>query len=407
MEEDIKKDFNIDDFEFGDIIFAKRYKTEEVKYQIPFGHRIGPYIVVDKKDDTLVCLYGTSSSSINDENIFEFVTNKKTNFLLNHIAEINEDRFKFKIGSISERGKNILKYQLGIINNYPELEVGNIVDYQNNLYYVRKKSDKTYLISVSKIKKNDAKFIVSQNNKYYILFDEEKEIENNSEVRLIKIINDSDKDLIEKKYLENKYESKITSFDRGMLVSYNKILYYVYGLNKDNFECYLVSEEEAAPYIKVNGRKYSAMFSEIVEIKKDVLIEVVDKATLEEIEYNKTKKKQSTCPPSKPNSQKIKKENVTLGTIVTDKTLAHEKYVVVSREQNNLLLIPFNDIENNNYNHLVSTDINEIRYFDKYDFDLFFELMVRISENYSDVATKKLMKELINVKNELNANKNS
>ena len=44
----------------GDIIWAKRYHTEEEKLEILEGHREGPFLVIKKISKGLICSYGTS-----------------------------------------------------------------------------------------------------------------------------------------------------------------------------------------------------------------------------------------------------------------------------------------------------------------------------------------------------------
>ena len=64
------------DFElanFGDIIWAKRYKNEENMLSIPEGHREGPYVVIENRGNYLVCLYCSSHPDTRDSECRKFL----------------------------------------------------------------------------------------------------------------------------------------------------------------------------------------------------------------------------------------------------------------------------------------------------------------------------------------------
>ena len=172
----------------GDIIWAKRYNKESTMLQIPKGHRKGPYIVIEKHDNKLKCLYGTSTlfkDEISNLEILELTDQKYplaniTYIYITKNCNIYKDKFVKKIGHLNiEDEKTLLKkieiIQKTIVNtqikfNIPELslEPGDII--KTNHLIISEDEKYYYCIKMESDNKMLDFYINVNNKKYYLNF---------------------------------------------------------------------------------------------------------------------------------------------------------------------------------------------------------------------------------------------
>ena len=240
-----------DKLEVGDIIFARRYVTEEEMLEIPDGHRIGPYVVIGKENDEFICLYvsGTPSKydpyynatlSLDEKN---YDLSKTSYVYLTKYAYISKDRFIKKIGYLNEMDMRTLFRKLDVINkkellndininiSYIPLEIGDIFLDNGLLYLIICENEKSFqCINLKDTRRNSDYYIYLDNIKYYFNF--------NNIINYSKILEPIRHNILDSKSLHNlliKYREHLNllkqklEIHRGSLISINDKYYYVYG----------------------------------------------------------------------------------------------------------------------------------------------------------------------------------
>lgn len=290
---------------FGNLILAKRLPNTQ---EIEKGHRNGPFLVLGRKDDKLVCLYATSKE--NKESLIRVSKSNynlhKDTYITSCIRLISIDEFLSSIYYLNEKEKkNLIKFlYINGLQNYsfidePNLEIGDIVQLkqqhliigENNDSYITIKTD--YDISnASYIFDYKHKNIIPKNLKYKrVAFLSEEEINN--------CIAESKKNYNSKKHgkLDKKFPEKLeTPLKVGNLIIYKSLLYYLYyelGNKKLSFS---VSKNQTpiSQEITIGGEVYYANFGFKQDFDKNLENTLlVATATEEEKQLIKKKKNKS------------------------------------------------------------------------------------------------------------------
>lgn len=134
--------------EIGDIIWAKRYKNEEEKEKILEGHREGPFIVLQKEEEKLICSKGTSVIQ-DDEfyNIYFYLYSENTNLIKDTYFQLNEPYFidnyslikiigKLNIQDKEQLFRKIKKSHIKIPSLNLPIQTGDIVNVYNKNFIV-------------------------------------------------------------------------------------------------------------------------------------------------------------------------------------------------------------------------------------------------------------------------------
>ena len=232
---------------FGDIIWAKRYDDEIEMLNIPEKHREGPYIVIGREEDKLICVYGTSTfprnfiSMINTFQLtdldYGFV--KDTFINLGKRSYISQDRFIKKMGCLNERDKKYFYKKIDVLKKYG-LHNNIEVDYTNILLepgdiikrnYIIIGIDEEYYYCIKMYLRNNDDFYINVSGREYSLdFFHIKKINKDD----ISGRDDFVDNITLKKVLamlKYKIEQNNRRFHvcRGSLIRLKGILYYVYG----------------------------------------------------------------------------------------------------------------------------------------------------------------------------------
>ena len=231
-----------------DIIRAKRYKNETQKLLIREGHQEGPYIVLDKCDEGLVCSKGTSVDQSNRLNYYFKIRNikyklfKETYFkccdfeiiddysFIEKIDELKKEDIESLLRLLKRNRKNYyynkkgeckkinIPFQVGdIINNIKNYLIIDIKD--KKLFCIEIKTTKSYL--KNNFEYSDYNYLDYSN---IVIFDTNDELE---------YINTIDNNLLnnilkkQKEYIENKKNQTIAQ--RGSVIRKENQYYYIYG----------------------------------------------------------------------------------------------------------------------------------------------------------------------------------
>lgn len=219
------KEIIFNSLSFGDWILAKRLPDTR---EIEKGHRNGPFLVIGRKDERLICLYTTSKE--NKTNLIKVSKNdynlNKETYITSSIKLISIDEFLYSIYYLNEKEKkDLIKflYINGLENNSfleePKLENGDIIQLKQQHLIVGETSDNYVTI---KIKYNDSngilevdyrhKNFVSKNSKYKrVAFLSEEEL-NKHIIESRKNYNQKNMENLIRKYLKNYFTIKCWKF---------------------------------------------------------------------------------------------------------------------------------------------------------------------------------------------------
>ena len=300
----------LDEIEIGDIIWAKRYKTEEEKKAIPKKHKEGPFVVVDKCQSGVVCCYGTSIYPENHQSKYfeldngDYNLKKKTFFRLHNLYIIDDKSFVKKLDKLTENDmKKLLKqlkvnhgnyYKINKKNHqiYIPFEIGDLINYNVNYLIIDIIKDKFLCIRIDKSNtylKNNLKFDDLKNLDYskIVLIDIKEKISYISKI--------SDNELLyvlknQKEYINNCENRKTPQ--RGSVISKDNKYYYIYGEEGQDWLIFEISKTQNTDFdlILLNNNQFYTNYKGEKINKKDNY-EVLLLATTSEIDLIKENKK--------------------------------------------------------------------------------------------------------------------
>lgn len=354
-----------------DIIWCKRYETEDEKANILKGHREGPYIVLKKTKNKAYCLYCTSSKKDNliddayyplDRKKYYFEKNSFVSFY--EVVIIHENRFIKKLRTLDdydfEKIKKILNVKTNnktILKNYfktrklkYEIGINDIIKYKNELFYIYDMNDKEYNCYKIYIKKNSKNPIVINGVIYSFDFLQKANIKYKSKIKLIGTLT-SDLSNIEKikdRFIINDtiMKNKITT--RGSIILINNKMYYIYGEYKDNWLTFEIfgSKKINSHELIINKGRYYTFFNRRNILKDSTykLKRVASATEIDEIKalYDNLKHRRKVKEKNKQNNSIVHKKVVKKCVIVNEET--EEKYLVIKRDSNTITCVTYPNI---------------------------------------------------------------
>ncbi|MBE6140432.1 MAG: hypothetical protein E7172_02725 [Firmicutes bacterium] len=346
---------DIENVEIGDIIWAKRYKNHQPEPKK--SHSKGPYIVVSKCANGLICSFGTSV--IPDEkyeNLFYKVSQnnypltKDTYFRLTYLHVIDNFRFIKLMSSFDKQDladlliklkiHGHLFYQINSQKHYLDLYLqnGDIIIYKNNEYIVLNITSNEILatpINGSNITSYDiynldfSKLVIFDRNTPFII---KTSLDQKLYISLLKSY---------QTYLKNK--QKENTIQIGSIVRKNNILYYIYGKNAQDWLAFKLSKYKQNDYDVLNilNNNYYTDYKNINLNQEEKYI-LVDNLTEEIKEYIKHKKKSYIKKDSK--SKRISYD-LCIGDIIEHKLYNSGKYIIISTYGGKIYCIPIDKIK--------------------------------------------------------------
>lgn len=394
----------------GDIIWAKRYSNEEEMERIAEGHRVGPYVVIEKDERGLKCLYTTSTPQKMQFLYYTISTlenNKPTNICLTKNAFITLDRFIKKAGSLSEddvkglyKKINLAKHNgifVDVFAPYIPLEKGDVLLSRSNLYLIiDEEENRLTCIGLNSNRKTFDFSLNIDDQTLYACVNNTKEIYNNGSLArfnfvdnetLYKIIN------LRNQYLE--YLQQKNEIQRGSLVKFNDKLYYIYGEIGNQWQAFSVDIEydEELCCLIIDQEKFYTNFLDLFTIeKKQNNVQVLTLASEREIQNIKDSKKRyqkEKQKSKKPKSNKfkppLKKPNIQSGSIIKfENTTKGNMYVVVLRLQEEVIVARLDKLIEGEYvfNSFLIKQIEFVGEFENFDLKAALLKLKKCSNKY-------------------------
>jgi len=412
----------------GDIIIAKRYNDDTKMEIIPEGHREGPYIVIEKEDNILKCLYITGSEPkhknkyyktlvITMPQIYEL---RKTSYIsIDKCCNITKNRFIKRLGHLNTEDKKTLFKKLNIVNNYKEsynrtlnipkipIEPGDIITNGYGLYLIINETKDEYNCIEMLEQKNELKYyIVVDGKRYYLNLDCNKNYSKSLEHIRVNFIDKEKLYEIKKLQLEKlDYQKHKEEICRGSINIINNIIYYVYGELSDKWLAFSVTKEqneELCPII-IDNKQFYTNFNKTIEFNKNKQdIEIITLASNDEIDniknikksYIKTIQKQSKK--TKTKKRKLTKKEIKSGAIIKYKnTESNYLHIVILRNQNELITIRYDKYLQGEY-IINKFNVNQMELFDYVENFNLRQVLIDIQNIAKGYISSPKIKKLIN-----------
>ena len=283
----------------GDIIWAKRYQSDEEKNKLEVGHQESPFVIIKKDKKKVYALQCTSNPHGKEYyrllyyplGRLRYNLDKNTYINCISVYELKKIQYVENLGHLSNYDLNQLKKQLYIVKNKNiskkliledkyldfKIGIGDIIVQDNKKYYIYS-ADKKYFYTYKlrkQIKKNFS-FLIN-NNCYSFVFDRTDKISLKSEYYLDETFNSGEIEIIN--MYKEKFLRKVKSLNEnilkiGSLIEYKEKLYYIYNLDNEYIYVYRVYTDNVKNSkiinIKINGGIYKTSFMS-VNITKESL----------------------------------------------------------------------------------------------------------------------------------------
>lgn len=358
----------LQDINIGDIIWAKRYQDEAEKESIKEGHQEGPFIVLGRTNQYLICSTGTSVEP--DENRLEkyfdlmnkgYKLTKETYFKLFFLVKIDDYSFIKKLDTLKEQDK---------IKLFKKLKQRNLNRYNLNgewIYFklplysgdIIKNKDKKYIII--DVKENQL-FCVPLNTsykklKYNLQFKYFKNLDYSKLVCIddsgkFKTINSVEDNVLlyvlkkQKEYIEYCENQKIPQ--RGSVILKNNEYYYIYGEESQKWLSFRIYKNcvDVCDNIIINNKKFCTKYEDIV-LDKNENFKTVSLA--QPIEMDNIKAKRKSYKKTK-ESEKEYKNFFDIGDIVEYESINEERYIIIKKNKKTYDCLSIKEIKKGIYN---------------------------------------------------------
>ena len=343
--EDQAKMLEYSNLEFGDIIIAKRYQTEEQRKNIPAGHDIGPFMVASVNENSIQCFYASSKEDLLYKDSCNTIainlgynltlSNKgitTSYFDVSRLCPISLNMFIRKTGQLSK--KELIKFK-EVIEKYKDkkTEVSDIIIYDKKKYLVYEQDKNNFKLNL--LKKCSRYSPIQINDEYYELTNSKILINKNKKVTFIGKISDE---------LMGKLGKD--SITEGAIINYYNNLYYVYSADANTIYCIYAKKvgknkkvkKPAYNYILINDHYYILHWPTVIKLSKDDNYELVEKSSNNENVIDRIK-------------SKYKKNKKTLGSNPTpgkqwivENKYTNELFLIIKTVGENCYLIPYYDL---------------------------------------------------------------
>lgn len=369
---------------FGDIIYAKSYYTEDETAVDNHKHFIRPYIVITTDKGKIIGCPCTHSEYDNDAfeigaNYNLFTKEKKSYGIVeNCIKAIDKKAFiNVSNKNINSTDKMILSKKIVLNNNLTyddngitkplnfksdlSLDINDVVYYNDRYYVIVDKNNDNYnLILLKNYNPHHSNIDFSQTTVDYANNITKK----GSELVYVNYIPDKQMKIIDycyKDHLENKKfnESFISNsnINRGCLLQSNQLLYYVYGITGDTANTFLVDNLIENISIKINGKEFRPLFDTTKDFNiKSNSYRIITMANDKEMDYIKDCKKNYSKPIKKEIKNINKHVKLSVGDIIFLKKDFNKHYLITEKNHSELTVIALNDLLQKNKVKYLSVD---------------------------------------------------
>ena len=232
------------------------------------------------------------------------------------------------------------------------IAIGDIIKYNNDLYYIFDIDDIKYYCYKVFITKTENRYSIILNNIIYNFnYIKVFEIPKNKKVLFINFANSNKQKLI-LVHKDNKLKelSRFNILERGKIIRYKRLYYYIYNEYKNNLIVFRIynTYDKKLECITINDRKYYSNLRELIIYKND-FIKVIDTASIEEMDNIRDLKKVL----KEEKADDFKRRNIKPQvdfkyyvpfTLIND-IYTLDKYVIVKRDKNRITILPYPELD--------------------------------------------------------------
>ena len=358
----------LDDVNEGDIIWVKRYKNRKIKKTIPDGHKEGPMIVLKKRDNKLICSYGTSvyHDGYYEINSIEYNLSKKTFFRLKDLSIVDNKMFIKKLSALREQDMNNILKQLKINKgNYYEIdgefhkipvpfECGDIIKKDQHYIIIDIVDSNFVCVPIKKIVA-DLKRKLNFNDFRYLDYSKIVSIKKSQDIKFINRVSSDIFLFILKKqneYIKN-IENKKT-VQRGSVIIKDKKFYYIYGEEGQEwfvFEINKLKSEEFKKVIIINNQLFYTNYQETKINKKE---EYNPFLLASDSEIDSIKENRKSYNRNKKNNYDV----CTIGDIIEPISSKDKRYIVIAVCKKTYECLSINKLKNGVYDPILLKKTN-------------------------------------------------
>lgn len=328
----------LQDIIVGDIIWAKRYSTEEEKNNIPEGHREGPFIVIAKAKEGIYVSQGTSVAHDLEHNYFEidkedYNLYKDTHFRLKNFKLMDDKSVIKLLGHLNindeERLFKQLKKIYGIIINEIDskkivlpFQIGDVIIYKDRQFIIIDINEELTILDINNIKLK-RKLDIDKVNK--LDYSKMLKISKNSDIKFRGTVSDKVLNRVlcnKERYF--KYLEDLKIIQRGSIIESKNKYYYIFGEEGQEWMTFEL-KKSGTNEIEINNITYYTDFKEIrLSKKKDYNILYL----CNEEEKNNLKKLRKEYKYNKKHENKY--SNLNIGDIVESKYYKKQRFIIIS-----------------------------------------------------------------------------
>lgn len=405
------------DIDYGTIIWAKRYNNEVEKEKIPEGHRCGPFIVVGRDKENLLCFYATGrvpeevffkqDTILLDASMYGDFLDKNTYIRTNKIISISENQLVEVIDSLTliDRKKlnkkisvglrKCLYFETGLENTDVHFETTDIINLKGRFYLIVNCKEKKFDCLPLSTQNGNYVFSVDGVDYYYDI-DNFITFDNLDSAYLVNFVTDlKTMNIIKvrrKNYLEklDKYRNvKIGCIIKNIE---DEKIYYVYGEEGDKWLIVKVDSlcnEQMASFKIEENEFYSDFRSNCMISKKDTNYVVLFVANAKETEEFRKIKKAYLKSHTTREGKKQRKYKFDSGVIVKTKFFDEKEYVIIIGNQDDVVVV-LKDQINEDF-CLEVLPVNSIYKSGKMNDMQFRDLLMKIKEGYKGLISRERM----------------
>ena len=204
----------------GDLIWAKRYNSEEEKKKIREGHQESPHVVIKKTFTKIYVLTCTSNPHAETDWKFKYYPlnritynlNKNTYVYLEQLNKLTKNQFIKKLDHLNTYDLTNIKKYLSIEKTTNILkskdlkytfDVGDVILYKKQRYYIYEVNKKEYLTYHINKKINNQNKILLNNSYYTFDFVNQLKIPKKAKIKLKDTFNTGEIEFIRRYKIEN------------------------------------------------------------------------------------------------------------------------------------------------------------------------------------------------------------
>lgn len=348
LEENLSEEQIIENYEelynkikVGDIVWAKRYQSEEEKETIPEGHREGPYIVLKKQEGKLICTQGKGVVPYEDFYDVTFYLNnegynlsKETFFYLHKLYSIDEFSLLNMADKLNQTDLDRLYKKIKLAGRFYYSDDSKMIKFNFPIQTgdIIEKDNKNFIIIDIENNKLSCLLLNDKNNFDNLDYSKLSYLDKSENLKYISTVNNKTLNYILKNWKSYIYRANnIHKTQRGSIIFMNNKYYYIYGEESQDWYVFELIKNKISngEKIRINNKIYYTKYEDL-KINKKMQFDNYYICTEEEMDeikitrknYKETKKREEIYGTSETLYFKV-------GDIIENINYRNKRYIII------------------------------------------------------------------------------